>query len=57
MHLKLDELIRATQRARNLLLDLENLSDEEIEKLEKEFRQTHEKLKRRRKRARTHAAP
>ena len=41
LHLKLDELIRATSKARNSLLDLEELSDAEIEKLEKEFRDLH----------------
>jgi low affinity Fe/Cu permease len=30
MHLKLDELIRAVQGARNRLVDLEKLSDEEL---------------------------
>jgi low affinity Fe/Cu permease len=38
MHLKLDELIRAVQGARNQLVDLENLSDEELQKLEHQFR-------------------
>ena len=37
VHLKLDELIRALKGARNRLVDLEKLSDEELEKLEKEF--------------------
>src|SRR6478672_11421025 len=37
MHLKLDELIRAVTGARNQLVDLENLSDEELKKLEKQF--------------------
>lgn len=37
VQLKLDELIRATKAARNELLDLEDLSDEEMEKLHKEF--------------------
>ncbi len=36
-HLKLDELIRALGGARNNLLDLEKLSDEELKKLEQEF--------------------
>jgi len=36
-HLKLDELIRALKDARNELVDLENLSDEELKKLEKQF--------------------
>src|SRR5438067_7358333 len=37
MHLKLDELIRAIEGARNRLVDLEKLSDEELATLEKEF--------------------
>jgi low affinity Fe/Cu permease len=37
IHLKLDELIRSTSRARNTLLNLENLTDEEIARLQKEF--------------------
>lgn len=35
--LKLDELIRATTQARNKLIDLEELSDEELETLHQEF--------------------
>jgi low affinity Fe/Cu permease len=38
MHLKLDELIRAVKDARDELVDLENLSDEELEQLEEQFR-------------------
>jgi low affinity Fe/Cu permease len=37
IHLKLDELIRALKGARNKLVDLEELSDEELKKLEQEF--------------------
>ena len=37
VHLKLDELIRALKDARNELVDLEDLSDEELKKLEKQF--------------------
>ena len=37
VHLKLDEIIRALQGARNELVDLESLSDEALDKLEKEF--------------------
>jgi low affinity Fe/Cu permease len=33
IHLKLDELIRATKGARNLLLDLEELDDKQLERL------------------------
>jgi low affinity Fe/Cu permease len=38
MHLKLDELIRAVKGARNQLVDLENLSDEDLKRLEEQFR-------------------
>ena len=43
VHLKLDELIRALKDARNELVDLENLSDEELTKLEKQFRSLRER--------------
>jgi low affinity Fe/Cu permease len=38
MHLKLDELIRAMKGARNQLVDLESLSDDDLKKLEEQFR-------------------
>src|SRR5437763_9015307 len=41
VHLKLDELIRALKGARNKLVDLEDLSDEELKKLEKQFQRLH----------------
>lgn len=37
VHLKLDELIRALKGARNHLVDLEDLSDEDLKALEKQF--------------------
>jgi low affinity Fe/Cu permease len=43
LHLKLDELIRAIKEARNTLVDLEDLSDEELAKLETEFREFRER--------------
>ena len=43
MHLKLDELIRAIKDARNELVDLEDLSDEELKKLEEQFRRTRQR--------------
>jgi len=46
VHLKLDELIRALKGARNQLVDLEKLSDEELEKLEKEFERIHQHARR-----------
>src|SRR5436853_7508866 len=50
IHLKLDELIRALKDARNELVDLEDLSDEELKKLEEQF-------KRMRKRAENDGSP
>src|ERR1041384_6344620 len=43
MHLKLDEIIRALKRARNEMVDLEDLSDEELDRLEQQFRRLREK--------------
>jgi len=37
LHLKLDELIRAKNSASNTFINLENLPDEEIARLQKEF--------------------
>lgn len=38
VHLKLDEIIRSIKGARNELVDLEELSDEDLKKLEEQFR-------------------
>src|SRR5881227_3632433 len=46
VHLKLDEVIRALKGARNQLVDLENLSDEELKKLEKQFQHLRKKAER-----------
>ena len=43
IHLKLDELIRAMKGARNNLVMLENLSEEELELLERQFSRIAEK--------------
>jgi low affinity Fe/Cu permease len=43
IHLKLDELIRAVKGARNNLVALENLSEEELELLERQFSRIAEK--------------
>jgi low affinity Fe/Cu permease len=43
MHLKLDELLRGVKGARTSLVDLEDLTDEEIEALQHEFRALHER--------------
>jgi low affinity Fe/Cu permease len=37
LHLKLDELLRGVSGARTSFVSLENLSDEELERLQKEF--------------------
>lgn len=37
IHLKLDELIRSTSKARNVLIDLEKLNDEELAEFAREF--------------------
>src|SRR5207247_5972610 len=41
--LKLDEIIRAIKGARNTLVDLEDLSDEDLKKLEEQFQQLRKK--------------
>ena len=46
VHLKLDELIRALKGARNELVDLEKLSDEDLISLEKQFERVREKAER-----------
>ena len=43
VHLKLDEMIRALKGARNKLVDLEDLSDEELKKLEEQFQRLRKK--------------
>ena len=43
VHLKLDELIRAVGPARNKLVDLEKLSDDELKTLESEFEKLRKK--------------
>ena len=43
VHLKLDELIRAVKGARNKLVDLEELSDDELNNLEQQFTRIRKK--------------
>jgi low affinity Fe/Cu permease len=38
LHLKIDELLKATRGARNSMIDLDSLTDEQLAKLEKEFK-------------------
>jgi len=40
--LKLDELLRAVKGARNSLIDLEDLTDDELRKLQEDFRRLRE---------------
>lgn len=42
MHLKLDELLKGVRGARTGLVDIEELSDEELDRLHSEFRTLHE---------------
>jgi low affinity Fe/Cu permease len=37
IHLKLDELVRATKGARNTMIDLDKLSDEQLKELQEEY--------------------
>ncbi|HWT00239.1 MAG TPA: low affinity iron permease family protein [Pyrinomonadaceae bacterium] len=43
IHLKLDELIRVTEKARNHLVDLEDLEDDELDRLEMEFQRLRQR--------------
>jgi low affinity Fe/Cu permease len=45
-HLKLDEIIRALKGARNQLIDLEKLSDEDLTAVEKQFEQVRKTAER-----------
>ena len=46
VNLKLDEIIRAVKGARNQLINLEGLSDEDLKSLEKQFERFREKAER-----------
>ena len=45
MHIKIDELIRVTQKARNVLLDLEELDDKTLDLLRKDYEKLARKAK------------
>src|SRR5688572_1775576 len=47
LHLKLDELLRGVKGARTSLVNLESLSDEELDQLQKEFERLRGKLQKR----------
>jgi low affinity Fe/Cu permease len=49
IHLKLDELLRGVAGARTALVNLENLSDDELAELQGEFERMQARLARRRK--------
>src|SRR5205809_2050865 len=44
IQLKLDELLKGVKGARTSLVDIEDLSDEELERLHKHFERLHKKL-------------
>ncbi len=46
IHLKLDELIRAVKGARTSLVNLEDLTDQELDDLQREFAELHDRLAR-----------
>ncbi len=56
MHKKLDELLRSVSTARNELIDLENMSDEDLEAFQLEFHSLHKQV-RNRLRARVKLSP
>ncbi len=39
LHLKIDELIHAVKKARNEMLDIEDMPDADLMRLEREFRE------------------
>jgi low affinity Fe/Cu permease len=51
IHLKLDELIRSTSKARNVLIDLQNMGDEELAEFQHEFEELRLRAQQRRERA------
>jgi low affinity Fe/Cu permease len=52
IHLKLDELIRSNSGARNALVSVQDMSDEELQELETEFKKLSERVAQRRARNR-----
>ena len=42
IHLKLDELLKGVKGARTGMVDIEDLSDEELDKLENQFKKLHQ---------------
>lgn len=48
VQLKLDELLRAVRHARTSFVDIEEVSDEELERMVEEFRTMHERMEKER---------
>jgi low affinity Fe/Cu permease len=42
-HLKLDELIKSIRGARDTMIDIEELTDEQLDKLQQQFRKFHDR--------------
>jgi low affinity Fe/Cu permease len=45
LHLKLDELLRGVKEARTGLVDLENMTDQELDELQQDFRRLAERAR------------
>lgn len=43
IHLKLDELIKSTRTARNEMLNIEDMPDSDLQKMQDEFKKLHER--------------
>ncbi len=55
IHLKLDEIIKSIDQAQNEVIDIEHLSDAELQKLADKYQRVREECDNRRKHARKHA--
>jgi low affinity Fe/Cu permease len=53
IHLKLDQIIKSIDQAHNKMIDIEHLSDEELQKLSNKFQKVREECDNRSKRSRT----
>ena len=55
IHLKLDEIIKSIDQAQNEMIDIEHLSDAELQKLADKYQRVREECDNRRQRTRKHA--
>ena len=55
LHLKLDEVLRSLDTARNKLMDIENCSDEELNRIERQFKAL--RMREERQKSGTHSTP